>query len=58
MAKIIPMAEYRVKGALRAGAMIWQMHFDEPFDAATGLPQLSPKSLCHLAEPGSSSATI
>ncbi len=58
MAKVIPLADYRIKGALRAGSMIWRLHFDERFDAQTGLPQLGPKTLCRLAEPGHSSATI
>ena len=58
MAKVIPLADYRIKGALRAGSMIWRLHFDERFDAQTGLPQLGPKILCRLAEPGHSSATI
>jgi hypothetical protein len=58
MAKIIPLADYRIREALRAGSMIWQLNFKEPFDAGTGLPQLSPETLCRLAEPGNASATI
>ena len=58
MAKIIPLADYRIKNALRTGSMIWQLHFDERFDAKIALPQLGPRTLCRLAEPGSSSATI
>ena len=58
MAKIIQLDEYRMKGPMRAGAAVWRLHFSEPFAADMRLDHLSPETLCKLAEPGSTSATI
>jgi hypothetical protein len=57
MAKIIPLAEYKALSALEAGYRRWRFLFDETFGAETRLSDLSPKTLCLLAEPGDESAT-
>jgi len=57
LAKIIPLDEYRDSAALRAGFGHWSRRYKESFDARTGLSELSPATLCRLAEPGEESNT-
>jgi hypothetical protein len=57
MAKIIQLAEYKAHSALAVGYRRWRGLFDESFEAETRLSDLSPKTLCWLAEPGDNSAT-
>ncbi|MGD8836337.1 MAG: hypothetical protein PVJ84_09115 [Desulfobacteraceae bacterium] len=57
MAKIIPLAEYKERVALRAVGRYWDSLFEEPFDAQTRLADLSPKTLFYLAEPGDESSS-
>lgn len=57
MAKIIPLSEYKARSALEAGYRRWRPLFNETFEADTRLSDLSPKTLCWLAEPGDESAT-
>ncbi|MGD9366916.1 MAG: hypothetical protein PVH87_14550 [Desulfobacteraceae bacterium] len=57
MAKIIQLAEYKAHSALEDGYRRWRALFNETFEAGTRLSDLSPKTLCWLAEPGDESAT-
>jgi len=57
MAKIIPLDEYRIRSLLRAGYNQWQKKYKEEFNLTTGLADLSPATLCQLAEPGEASTT-
>jgi hypothetical protein len=56
MAKIISLHHYRDLNALRIGYSHWRRKFREDFNARTGLSDLSPATLCQLAEPGDESA--
>lgn len=58
MAQIVSLNAYREQSAVDAGLRSWRRRFKEDFDARTRLNDLSPFTLCRLAEPTETSTSL